>query len=247
MELDDVRMFQLGQVFEHLLNLLLLCLEVLPLWELHLIPHHLDAFLRVHRQVRAVNARHISLLHLNKQTDTPVWLTNIPMHYGSTNTAESRCSWTSTFGISTFRNRFRRIAMRPHGWVVGFLHSPVTAQITLSSVTHSAFYRVWLFSCFTQSDTPSSTSRIFTHQNCQSVITIKVMDFTTFQVTLHVYYQHPVILATKYALHTANKFRCSLRVHPNQSRTSNSLLQSYLMLSTFPIFARNSQLVFTSA
>lgn len=66
MKLDDVWMFQLREVFEHLLNFILLGLEVLPFRELHLIPDHLNTLLSVHRQVGTVNSRHIALLHLQQ-------------------------------------------------------------------------------------------------------------------------------------------------------------------------------------
>lgn len=65
-ELDDVRVLQLRQILKHLLDLLLLRLEVPPLAELHLVPHHLHALLRVHGQVGAVDSRDISLLDLRE-------------------------------------------------------------------------------------------------------------------------------------------------------------------------------------
>lgn len=65
MELDNVRMLELGEILKDELDLLLLRLEVLPLGELYFIPHHLDALLGVHRQVGAVDARHISLFYLH--------------------------------------------------------------------------------------------------------------------------------------------------------------------------------------
>lgn len=63
-ELDNVRVLQLRQVLKHLLDLLLLRLEVSPLAELHLVPHHLHALLCVHGQMGTVDSRHIALLHL---------------------------------------------------------------------------------------------------------------------------------------------------------------------------------------
>lgn len=65
-EVDDVGMLELREAFEHLSDLVLLSLVVLPFRELHLVPHHLHAFLRVHGQVRAVDPGHIPLLHLMK-------------------------------------------------------------------------------------------------------------------------------------------------------------------------------------
>lgn len=67
MELDDVRVLQPGEVVEHHLYLVLLRLEVLPLGELHLVPDHLHALLRVHGEVRAVDAGHIALFHLEQR------------------------------------------------------------------------------------------------------------------------------------------------------------------------------------
>lgn len=64
MEVHDVGMLQLREVFEHLPDLILLGLVVLAFRELHLVPHHLHALLRVHGQVRAVDSGHISLFHL---------------------------------------------------------------------------------------------------------------------------------------------------------------------------------------
>lgn len=69
-ELDDVRMYELREVLEDELDLLLLRLEVLALRELHLVPHHLHALLRVHGEVRAVDSRHISLVHLQTPHET---------------------------------------------------------------------------------------------------------------------------------------------------------------------------------
>lgn len=63
-KLDYVGVLQLRQVLKHLLNFLLLRLEVLPLRELHLVPNDLDPLLCVHGQVGAVDAGHIPLLHL---------------------------------------------------------------------------------------------------------------------------------------------------------------------------------------
>lgn len=67
MELDDVRVFEPGEVVEHHLYLILLGFEVLPLGELHLVPDDLDAFLGVHRQVCAVDPGDITLFHLESQ------------------------------------------------------------------------------------------------------------------------------------------------------------------------------------
>lgn len=64
-ELDDVWMHKLREVLEDELDLLLLRLEVLAFRELHLVPHHLHALLRVHGEVRTVDPRHISLVHLH--------------------------------------------------------------------------------------------------------------------------------------------------------------------------------------
>lgn len=63
-EVNDVRMLELRETFEHLPDLVLLCLVVLAFGELHFVPHHLHAFFRVHGQVRAVDSWNISLLHL---------------------------------------------------------------------------------------------------------------------------------------------------------------------------------------
>lgn len=48
MKFDYVRMLQLREALEDDLYLLLLGFKVFPLGELHLVPHHLDALLRVH-------------------------------------------------------------------------------------------------------------------------------------------------------------------------------------------------------
>lgn len=64
MEVDDVGMLELSETFEHLSDLVLLGLVVFALRELHLVPHHLHAFLGVHGQVRAVDSGNISLLYL---------------------------------------------------------------------------------------------------------------------------------------------------------------------------------------
>lgn len=66
-ELDDVRVLEPRKVVEHHLYLVLLGLEVLPLGELHLVPDHLHALLRVHGEVRAVDAGHIALFHLQSR------------------------------------------------------------------------------------------------------------------------------------------------------------------------------------
>lgn len=64
MELDDIGVFQLCQILEHQLDLLLLSLEVLPLRELHFVPNDLNALFGVHCEICAVDARHIPLLNL---------------------------------------------------------------------------------------------------------------------------------------------------------------------------------------
>lgn len=63
-EVDDVGMLELREALEHLSDLVLLSLVVLPFRELHLVPHHLHALFRVHGQVRAVDPGHVPLLHL---------------------------------------------------------------------------------------------------------------------------------------------------------------------------------------
>lgn len=69
MELDDVGMFELGQVFENELDLVLLGFEVLPLRELDLVPHHFDTLFGVHCQVSTIDPRNIPLLHLKNKID----------------------------------------------------------------------------------------------------------------------------------------------------------------------------------
>ena len=49
--------------------LYLLLAEIFPLRKFHLVPHDFDAFLRVHCQVRSVDARHISLRDLRRTED----------------------------------------------------------------------------------------------------------------------------------------------------------------------------------
>jgi hypothetical protein len=48
--------------------------------------------------------------------------------------------------VLNFRDQFRRIGMRPHGWGDSFPHSPAVVQINLSSAK---------LQCFTELDIPS--------------------------------------------------------------------------------------------
>ena len=48
------------------------------------------------------------------------------------NTVQSVCSYTSIVGISTFREWFRRIRVRPRGWRGAFSHSPDIGQRVLA-------------------------------------------------------------------------------------------------------------------
>lgn len=66
-ELDDVGVLEAREVVEYELDLILLRLEVLALGKLYLVPHHLDALLGVHGEVRAVDTRYVTLLHLQPQ------------------------------------------------------------------------------------------------------------------------------------------------------------------------------------
>lgn len=68
MKLDNIRVFELREIFEDQLYLLLLRLKVLALGELHLVPDDLDTLFGVHCQVGAVDSWHIALLHLEKKS-----------------------------------------------------------------------------------------------------------------------------------------------------------------------------------
>jgi len=67
MEVHDVGVLELSETFKHLPDLVFLGLVVFTLRELHLVPHHLHSLFSVHGQVRAVDSRNISLLHLREQ------------------------------------------------------------------------------------------------------------------------------------------------------------------------------------
>ena len=64
MKLNNVRMFQLREVLENLLDFLFLSFEIFTLRKLNLVPNDFDSLFGVHRKVRAVDTRNISLFNL---------------------------------------------------------------------------------------------------------------------------------------------------------------------------------------
>jgi hypothetical protein len=71
------------------------------------------------------------------------------------NAIYSESSRMSTLVISTFRDRLRRIGMRPRGWRMGLSHSPGIVRIALSSITLRLSLKwVCLFLRFVSWDSP---------------------------------------------------------------------------------------------
>lgn len=66
-ELHDVGVLELSEVFEYELDFFLLILEVLPFRELDFVPNYLDSLFRVHGQISAIDAGDIPLFHLEQK------------------------------------------------------------------------------------------------------------------------------------------------------------------------------------
>jgi len=83
----------------------------------------------------------------------------------------------STLAISTFRDRLRRIGMRPRGWRMGLSHSPAIVWITLSSVTLRLSLK-WgcLLLCFVSWDS-SVLQRTCFSKHASTLLKISFHDF----------------------------------------------------------------------
>ena len=66
-EVDDVGVVDQRQRVEHVVELVLLRLELARGGELHLVPHHLDALLGVHREEGGVDAGNVAVLNLQRK------------------------------------------------------------------------------------------------------------------------------------------------------------------------------------
>lgn len=68
MEFDNVWVLELREILKNELNFFLLVLKVFTFGKLNLVPNDFDSFFCIHGQVGAVDSRHISLFHLEKET-----------------------------------------------------------------------------------------------------------------------------------------------------------------------------------
>ena len=106
--------------------------------------------------------------------------------------------------FSTFREWFRRIMMRPHGWLAGYPHSPAIAQITLSSVK----LRLSLsqFDCFCSLWHETLLRSLNTFYTCKQYwrfIINELLCFTLFVVFFYIFIvgrDSSVGIATRYGL-----------------------------------------------
>jgi hypothetical protein len=128
--------------------------------------------------------------------------------------AESRSSWTSMFGISTFRNWFWRIFMRPRGYRQAFPTILILYRLHLVK----CYVSLRKVHCFRAPWLPYTSTVLRYYKN----------ELSCFLCFLRLFYilmtDISYVLGTKQAFYTENEFQCSWRFYRYQLITNIVIL-----------------------